>query len=578
MLVPEKKIEAFALDLIEKCLSSKKERCDSYSYFRQYYMNGTSQHTQVPYNRCFVHVDRSSSYLFSPSDINFRLYSSIGEAEKNVSADWQETWMQKLSLLKKKPTPLKYPNWQEMRHIAAQYLNSEFYNADVNFAIAQALDWALIKGSAFVKIVQTKDGWEPYVIQPDSMGVYREDINGLHNQEAFVHTSYLTMSQVFQQLEFHPEREKMIDTIKRRAASSRAGEQYANTWLHQMVISGTATAGNPSGNIKGSASVFGQPYPKISPKVVNNLLVCHEIWVQDDDKEDYTTIQLIEPDIVIEGKLRHRNLCGLKGDTNFRQICVNPTPGYIYGMSELFELRPLQDMINTRVAQINRVLRRRSRPAKALSGYSGDADQAKRAMDAADGLILEGQGQGLKVENLAPDSPQDMFEDLKSTISMFDEIAGFPSIMRGDGEEGVRSGVHGETLRRSASPRMRDKALIMERACGDVGDLFLKLLQAKTGTVFTTSEGEDFLLSQLPDDTKVMVDSHSSSPAFSEDQKQLAIILRKFEAIDNPDFIEMLHPPGESDLAAKAKEREKAKAQLLAQHPELLTGKHGGKK
>lgn len=565
MHIPEKKIEEFTLELINRCLSSKKERMNAGALWKQYYYNGTNQPAQSPYNRCMVHIDRASSYLFSPSDVNFRLHSGIGDSERNVPKDWQEAWF-----AKKNKTPLKWPNWQEMRHLSAHYLNSEFYRCGVQETISQALDWAMIKNSAFVKILWSNDGFDSYVVQPEQMGVLREDITGLHRQEAFVHTTFITFSQFLQKIKNHPEEEKMIEKVRRRASKSRAGEQFENQFLHSMIIGGLATQANPSGNIKGSAQIFGGPTPILSPYVQNNLLVCHEVWVKDDDKEDWTTIQLIEPDIIIEGKLRHRNLTGIKGETGFKQICVNPTDGYFFGISELLPLRPLQDMINTRVSQINRVLRRRSRPSKAISGFSGDAAQAKKALDSADGLLIEGQGQALKIDNMSPDAPSDMFESLRETINMFDEVAGFTPVMRGEGESGVRSAAHGETLVRTSSPRMRDKALIVERQCGDIGDFCFKLLQAKETKTFTTFEGEEFLLSQLPDDTKVMVDSHSSSPAFSEDIRGMAYNLAKLGAISHADLIEMVHPPGESELAQKARDRDRQQAELLQQHPELL--------
>jgi hypothetical protein len=571
MQIPERKLEDFAQELVDKCLVSRKDRVNAGALWRQYYLNGTNQNAQAPYNLCFPHIDRTSSYLFSPSDINFRLHSSIGEAEKNVPADWQETWMEKLKLLKKKPTPLQWPNWQEMRQVAAHYLNSEFFNANINFSVSQALDSALIKNSAFVKVLWENDGLAGYVIQPESMGVYREDIVGLHRQEAFVHTSFITFGQFLVKIKGHPQEAEMIKSVQKRAAKSNAGEKYENDFLHQMVIGGIATAGNPSGNIKASTNIFGTPIPKLSPKVQNSLLVCHEIWIKDDDREDYTTIQMIEPDIIIEGKLKHRNICGIKGEQPFRQICANPIDQYFWGMSELMPLRPLQDMVNVRVSQINRALRRRARPSYALSGYSGDTDQAKKAMDSPDGLIVEGQGAGMKVEKMQPDNPTDMYQNLTSTVEMFDNVAGFTALMQGKGEAGVRSQVQADAGMRSGSPRMRDRALMVERQCGDIGDLCFKYLQAKVPTQFTIKNGESFLLAQIPDDTKIMVDSHSSSPAFSEDLRQLGFGLKKMGVIDNVSLLEMLNPPNADELIQKARAAEEAQQKLIAQHPELLS-------
>lgn len=575
MKIPEKKLEDWTNEIINQCLTSRKSRANDAALWRQYYYNGTSQNAQAPYNLCYPHIDRTSSYLFSPSDVNFRLHSGIGEAERNVPKDWQETWLEKLKLMKEKPEPLKWPDWKEMRKIAAHHLNTEFFNANINFSFSQCLDLALIENTAFLKVLWESNGLAAYVCPQGSMGVYREDITGLHRQEAFTHTTAITFSQFLQRIKNHPNEQKMIERVKRNAQKSRDGEKFENDFIHSIVIGGIATAANPSGNIKGTANIFGAPYPKLAPQIMDNLLICHEVWIQDDDREDYTTIQLIEPDIIIEGKLRHRNICGIKGDTPFRQIFANPTPNYFWCISELMTLRPLQDMVNTRIAQINRTLKRRARPAHAISGFSGDVDQAKIAINTPDGLITEAQGQSMKVEKLQPENPTDMYENLKSTVEMFDNVAGFTPLMQGRGESGVRSQVQADAGMRSGSPRMRDRALMVERQCGDVGELCFKYLQAKDATEFTIKSGESFLLAQLPGDTKVMVDSHSSSPAFSEDVRQTAFALKKVGAIDDVSLLEMLNPPGVDELIQRAQEKQESEARLIAQHPELLTkGKH----
>lgn len=88
-------------------------------------------------------------------------------------------------------------------------------------------------------------------------------------------------------------------------------------------------------------------------------------------------------------------------------------------------------------------------------------------------------------------------------------------------------------------------------------------------------EGQ-FLLAQLPDDFHVSVDSHSASPAFSEDAKRLATELMNHGAISAPDYIRLMQPQNADMLIAAAERRDEAQAKLLAEHPELL-GK-GGKK
>ena len=80
--------------------------------------------------------------------------------------------------------------------------------------------------------------------------------------------------------------------------------------------------------------------------------------------------------------------------------------------------------------------------------------------------------------------------------------------------------------------------------------------------IYTTSDSKiEFLLSQLPENFQVQVDSHSASPAFAEDNRQVAIALARAGAIDAEDLIHMLHPPGSELLLARLKQRQKAQAQ-----------------
>jgi len=154
---------------------------------------------------------------------------------------------------------------------------------------------------------------------------------------------------------------------------------------------------------------------------------------------------------------------------------------------------------------------------------------------------------------------------------MFDDVAGFTPILQGQGETGVRSQSQANTLARNASPRMRDRALLVERQCTEWGDFLFKMLQAKEAEVQKGQKNQEFLLSQLPDDAKIMIDSHTSSPVYQEDAEKKAFNLHKAGAIDNAALIMLTHPPHEDMLIAQAKARAEAQQKMLAEHPELLT-------
>ena len=577
MKIPEKGLEDFCLDLIDRCRASRPDRSRNYNALKQYYFAGSATGTPSKYNMCLSHIDRLSSYLFSPSDVNFRVHFALGESIKNVPKDWSNIFTEMFKAKKQKPQELKYNDWPEMGRLGASYLNYEFGRTAVDTKISSALDWALIKGTSFVNVLWGPNGFEPYVWQPEMMGVLREDITGLDRQEAFTATSYITMNQFKQKIKFARNKDDLMKKVRKKARNIGVQERFTNDFLHQIVVGGTATSSNPNGNLKASAQIFGMPTPKLSPKTMQDLLICHEIWIQDDDRDDWTTIQLIEPDIIIEGKLQRRNLSGIKGETSFKQICPNPVEGYFWGNPELNPLLGLQDQMNIRIAQVNRVLKKRTRPSWAMSGFSGDTDNIKSAMDSADGILLAEQGPSSKVDKMQPDGPEDLVADIKRIKETFDDVAGFAPIVRGEGESGVRSGAHAETLVRTASPRMRDKAILVEKEVSTIGDYCFKLLQAKTAKSFTTRAGDEFLLAQLPEDVRVYVDSHSASPAFSEDGRNLAYQLAKLGAIDHVSLLELVHPANEEVLVQRARDKQESEAKLIQEHPEVLLGKGKGK-
>ena len=112
-------------------------------------------------------------------------------------------------------------------------------------------------------------------------------------------------------------------------------------------------------------------------------------------------------------------------------------------------------------------------------------------------------------------------------------------------------------------------------------DLTLLLMEAKDerhywtdGTSPQTIEETKFLLIDLPDDWRVTVDSHSSSPIFANENEQLIFASHKEGIVDDEYVLENIqqYPNKEAAIAA-AKERKANKArqmqQLLQEFPEV---------
>jgi hypothetical protein len=375
-------------------------------------------------------------------------------------------------------------------------------------------------------------------------------------------------------------------------------EEMESDFFHQRLIGGIAPVqqqGTSAPKSFSTVQLLGGPLPVLSPQLRNELVLFTELWVINDDTEDYTTIQYIDPGIVIEGKLRRRNICGVKGHTPFTKICANETENYFWGASELMQVRPLQDMMNRRISEVDRISRLRARPPFSITG-SSIADEKAVALQTPGGMFVDSAPQ-TKIDKYAPDNPTDMIAQINDIIGWFDDMAGFSASLQGKGESGVRSGVHAETMVRTGSPRLRDRSLLVERQCAAAGEFAFKLLQAKNAEQFGVDKVEEkgnmaswfkkkfsdehqsmgFLLSQIPDDFRVTIDSHSSSAAFSEESKNLAFNLFKAGAIDAEDLIRLTNPSFADMLVDKLEAKKKAEQELIKQHPELLA-KFGKKK
>lgn len=540
----------FAQQVADRCLSSQKGRVDQYANWRAYFFAGSDDPSKPSiYNCCGPHIDRLASFLFSPSDA--RLLVKFGRKVDEI--------------------------WKKRTLSISEVLSDEFHGTGTDLLVSEGMIWALIYGLAAVKCNIRKTGeleavWDPNLVMPSSLGVYNEAINGFDKQLAIAHISFITKDELHFRIQHLPE-EKQRDIMFRvnTQVNNRTPEDQVSV-LHQVILGGiNGSLMTPNGASTGvdSVDVFNvAPEPQLARDVTVELVKFTELWVVDRDRGDWTTLQFCDPGILIEGGMQKRNLF-LPQRQPFQIIQPNTQFGYFWGRSELSDLWRLQDQIAQRMDDIAHITRLQAHPPRALIGYTGAADEARTIASSLDGMLLFDQPNA-KVENLAPELPPSAYQELEKTKQFFDDVAGFSPLMQGQGEPGIRAGMHAQSLQRSASARLRDRALLVERQVGDLGDVMLEALADIDPTVFKDQTGE-WILEQMPEDRSVQIDSHSSSPAFSEDMKQVAFALKKVNAITNEGLLMLVHPPQLNLLLSQLKELEAKEAQLIKEHPELLT-------
>jgi hypothetical protein len=551
--LPQRNIEEWALELIAECRETAEQRRDTLKLWRSYYYTGTETGVVATYNRCYAHVDRLAAFLYSPTDVRYSV--EVDEEEDEAT--------------------------HAMCSTASRKLNREFHTKNLDLSFATAVNGSLVDGCNVLKAIWGADGLEGHVIRPQFFGVLREDIDDLDRQEAFVLSTYLTPSAFERTITGHPERAKLMAKVHEMAQSAKERDEFEDDFFHQIIVGGTQPVSTTTGSTgSGMVGVVGVPTPQLNSKVATSLIRVDELWVLDRERNDYTTLRLVK-DVCIEGKERRRNLNGMtdtlggwhemKGFHPFIKVCCNDVQGYFWGMSEINQIYRLQDDLSDQLMALRKMRRLKAEPPRSATGFAGLNLEKYKAFNRPRGFIAE-ENPNAKMEDHAPDIPQEFFQFLDKTQALFDEVAGFTPIMQGQGEQGVRSQAQAGMLNRNASPRMRDRALLVERQCAEWGEINFRILQMKDALLEKANGGKNtFLLSQLPDDAKVTVDSHTSSPVYQDDALRLAVVLQRAGAIDGADLIMLTHPPHEDILIARAKAREAAQAQLLQQHPELLT-------
>lgn len=544
MILPgsTEKFVPWCLEIIERCRASAHSRAAQARYLKTLRYTGSDNGEAALLNRMNYQIERTASYLYSPTNLSFH-------------GDFEHTYGKQVL---------------EQAEIASRVLTRQFERRDIDIQFGEGVDTALTYGACIPKLVTSHGGITCNLINPWQIGVYREDKNDLSSQEAIVETNYITPYDLWRRISHLPNAIGLFNRA-RSYAKKNATNGEENTYLHQILLSGSSPiiqaqgmAPQPGGIVQTGMNYTGGV--QLDPAVLDELIAFHELWVIDDERGDYTTIQIAEPDILIAPRLRRRNMF-VDEYLPYGLIQPNRMAGNIWGRPELADLVKLQYLLRDRMEDIKKLMGLQYDRLFAFMGSSGMNDEQYDQFREAGWLSLE---PGSDVKDLTPKVPEKAFEDIQQIMTFMDEVAGFSNVLSGQGEPGVRAGNHAQMLLRTASPHLRDRALLVERQCADLGDKVFQALAAKYATTYQTSDGQDFLLSQLPDDLRWMVDSHSSSPIYEEDHMNVAAFLSKSGIIDGESTIDLMPLQRKDMLKQRFREKEAAKAQLLKEHPELL--------
>lgn len=551
----DKDLMRVARDTIEVCRDGVGSRLEYYRFLNLISEAGRKDGTKSLINLLYTVLDRLASHLFSPTDIRF-------------GVDFENA----------------YDKETEMRATrAARLVAHSWEGTCTDLLFAKGVFEALKYGLMVMKQTCHQVGpnklpvYKSSLIRPWQFGVYRPDIANLDEQPAMVESVPMTLPEVWRRIWMLPDANRLYAQIEAMAAKG-GGSEVANNFNHPVLFSNQIQFTQPirplAGGVVGinSASAFSGLRADIAaPSVLFNELV---VW----DEQDYTTIQTISApagggdDVLIAPRLKKSNLL-VGGNQNsglhpYTMIQPNSVDANIWGRSELHDLYELQDWASVTADDI-----------KSLFGLQVDLILAFKG-DAMDGLTDEKFAQMKRsgyfslgpnggAENLTPKFPAEAIPLLAQIVQYMEMICGFDNLLSGKGEPGVRSGAQANPMMKTAGARLKDRSLELERQCAQAADLRLSLMEYKDARLYWTdpknTDGTSFLLSDLPDDRRVVVDGHTTSPVFADEHQNLLLQGLKLGVVDKISFIEAMPFQNKDVLIARIHEAEEKQAALMKQ-------------
>jgi hypothetical protein len=566
--------EEFLQWVLDVCLSSKDDRKTMYDRRRQFFLYGTGSDADIIYNRLESHLDLVSSFLYSPDHAEFSLSAPANASDAEVK-----------------------------QFMAAQdAFNNDFRDAGLFDYFADALNWALVFDTEILKM-----GWSDVkeeetctLVQPWQFGVFSEELTDLEQQPAFVHTYHIDYDNACQRLI----RAGMGDKIDKLSVVNTPFTSPFPELITRMIISSTSGE-NLGGNVTGSVNPSYVQRPSYHAKVDRPLVAFHELYVWDDECEDYRVFFAVDPGIFISDSKKTIEVLKKAGsylpqkkqqeqfyntqcnpffpkDHPFVQVRPYQIYEYFWGKAHIESLIPLQEWSNERLEQIHDILDKQANPARVLSGFLGLSDEKAEAFGGADTWVMDQLPQA-QVKELYPEMPPDIFADYNSIGMLFIEASGLTEVLQGKGAENVRSRGHAKDLKTTGAGRIKKTATRLEAPLVRMGDLALRINMRNNDQPITPDPKEDghpgdpFYYHNLVGNYSLRIAGHSHSPLFADDSKELAAALFKAQAISQEDLLRMLSPPNKDNLIHSLRARQKKQAAAAAEKLKMGLNPDGSK-
>lgn len=525
--------EAFYQDLVERCLVSRQDRIAEYDRLRHYYLFGSNLDSDpAVYNKIYPAIDQISSFLFAADTTRFTIKLGAG-------AD-------KAELMKVPPLTHR--------------LNDKWQDSNCDIVFGGAVTWSQVYGCMIVKLVTRGNDTHPFVIEPHNFGVLQEEVPMLDRQEAFVHVFQGSRPQLARDLEAHPNKESILSRLTARVTNDNA----LPAGVQRIITSSfyPTMQGNVNTPLAG-ADMY-------RPQTQEELVEMYELWVWNDETEDYQVVTLADPQVCIYDRPSGREMF-IPKEHPFTQVCPDPATDYFWGYSAVARLTGLQDEREHHMRQVRELVDRNVNSPKAATGMWGAVEEKTDALQRLNAIIASTDPIA-KIQEFKPELPHDMWAVINEIDEMFQEAIALSRLSRGEGDTGVRSKGQTDSLLRVGSSRSKKRALVLEDSLERIATQYLLVDQYHDPEPLHDTKGQKFISDQFTKDFQVRVDAHSSSPVFTEDQTRNAVELFKLGVIDGEELLNVLQPQNVDILIEKWKAMAAAKAKAEDEQRKIEQG------
>lgn len=511
---PVKRLEFFQ-EVVRTCEVSREDRIERYAMFRNYYLYGRGHgETQSAWNNVYPTIDLLTSFLYAADTTRFSVKLGSGAPKSEL----------------KRAVPM------------AKRILEKWNESNASEMFKMTLEWALVYDSCILKFIRRGNTAHPFFVDPGCFGVYREDVSMLDRQEAFVHWYYMSFPELERALTLHPQGAKIINAVN-AARQKKDTPSEAPGLVERVVLS----AVEPT--MMGEANISLDVIPDYKADIAEDLVEMAEVYIWNDEIEDYQVVTMADNEHVIYDR---QNFFMPKSslweaESGFVQVCPNPLPDYFWGRSEVAKLVPIQDRLQQRMDEIERLLAKAVDPPAAWTG-NGINEEKLDALQDPGAMISIGGDPTTKNVVFGVTVPTDVYRDVEKIEAQFLLASGLTNVLLGRGESGVRSSGHANKLANLGSARPKQRALQVEGALEKAATILARCAYMDDDKEIVDEDDHKFILAQTASDFTVEVDGHSNSPVFMENQREDALILFKSRAISRERLIEMLAPPQTDQL------------------------------